>query len=205
MLTNACLTLPLAFRCSIITTARRYSSLSPLPSSRARQHSQRGGQNLSERYIRLEKSLRGKEALEAEYENLHRSTLTGPSAGKNAVADNTDDTFRGLVIPEKPREPQSDECCMSGCAVCVYDLYEDSLAAYREAVAKVTATLNVMGVPESDWPWTLRSSSGVTGTERKKDVTLSVFEQMEREIQRRKQQENLVTDSVNSPSSMGSG
>lgn len=72
---------------------------------------------------------------------------------------------------------------MSGCAVCVYDLYEDSLAAYRDAITKVTARLNSMGVPESDWPQSLR-----TYTERKKDVTLTVFEQMELDMARRKQE-----------------
>ncbi|KAJ4485712.1 oxidoreductase-like protein [Lentinula aciculospora] len=156
---------------------------------RARQHSQRGGQNLSERYIRLEKSLRGKEALETEYEDLHRSTLTGPSLTRKQLADGQPrDTFRGIIIPEKPKEPQSDECCMSGCAICVYDLYEDSLSAYREAIAKVTASLNSMGVPESDWPQSLRMCLTAAENESKKDVTLSVFEQMELKIQQRKQE-----------------
>ncbi|KAF9063003.1 oxidoreductase-like protein [Rhodocollybia butyracea] len=101
--------------------------------------------------------------------------------------------FRGLVIPEQPKEPQSDECCMSGCAVCVYDLYEDSLAAYRDAVAKIKATLNSMDVPETEWPHSLQLENGTEG--RKKDVTLSVFEQMELEMQRRKQ-EKLDVDSA---------
>ncbi|KAJ3735867.1 hypothetical protein DFJ43DRAFT_1036597 [Lentinula guzmanii] len=60
-------------------------------------------------------------------------------------------------------------------AVCVYDLYEDSLTAYREAVTKVTDALKSMEVPEADWPRNLRTS------ERNKDVTLTVFEQMELE------------------------
>lgn len=79
---------------------------------------------------------------------------------------------------------------MSGCAVCVYDLYDESLAAYRESIAKVTATLNSMGVPESEWPNGLKSK----GVEPKKDVTLTVFEQMELAMERRKQ-ERLTMES----------
>ncbi|KAJ3717575.1 hypothetical protein DFJ43DRAFT_1099327 [Lentinula guzmanii] len=150
----------------IVKTARCHSSRSARPSQLAKQHSQRGGQNLSDRYIRLAKSLRGKETLEAEYENIHRSVLSGSNTGRLPAA----------------------ECCMSGCAVCVYDLYEDSLTAYREAVAKVTGALKSMEVPEADWPRNLRTS------ERNKDVTLTVFEQMELEIQRRKQ-DKLDTNS----------
>lgn len=30
---------------------------------------------------------------------------------------------RGVEIPIRPPPPESDECCMSGCARCVYDLY----------------------------------------------------------------------------------
>ncbi|KAJ3793029.1 oxidoreductase-like protein [Lentinula aff. detonsa] len=172
----------------IVKTARCHSSRSARPSQLTKQHSQRGGQNLSDRYIRLAKSLRGKETLEAEYENIHRSVLSGSNTGRLPAAGTGVVAYRGIIIPEKPKKPQSDECCMSGCAVCVYDLYEDSLTAYREAVAKVTGALKSMEVPEADWPRNLRTS------ERNKDVTLTVFEQMELEIQRRKQ-DKLDTNS----------
>jgi hypothetical protein len=33
--------------------------------------------------------------------------------------------------PVPPREPELDECCGSGCRVCVFDRYEQALEAYR--------------------------------------------------------------------------
>ena len=62
--------------------------------------------------------------------------------------------FHGFVVPKEPKPPEPDgefpasfhleldnegaclECCMSGCAVCVYDLYEDALLAYRASMEK---------------------------------------------------------------------
>ncbi|KAF5393769.1 hypothetical protein D9757_000262 [Collybiopsis confluens] len=182
-------------------TVLRSMSTQPSLSLRAKQLSQRGGQNLTERYVRLEKNLRGRETLEAEYDHLKLSSMAGPVPTSSATP--TDSTFRGLIIPRQPKEPQSDgihlfcicfasrynfrnfsECCMSGCAVCVYDLYEDSLVAYRDAVTKLQAMLNSMGVPEPEWPQDLRLKK----LERKKDITLTVFEQMELDIKRRKQE-----------------
>lgn len=36
--------------------------------------------------------------------------------------------------PLPPREPELDECCGSGCVVCVFDRYEQELERYREAL-----------------------------------------------------------------------
>ncbi|KAI6040120.1 hypothetical protein EDC04DRAFT_1567753 [Pisolithus marmoratus] len=95
---------------------------------------QRSGQNLTERYRRLENSIRGKNVLvraaydisrdaasNAELQTPHNSSEDGASTN----------TIAGFVIPEEPKPPADDECCMSGCAVCVYDLYEESLLAYK--------------------------------------------------------------------------
>ncbi|KAK7034670.1 hypothetical protein VNI00_012312 [Paramarasmius palmivorus] len=96
-------------------------------------------------------------------------------------------TFKGLVIPVKPKEPASDECCMSGCAVCVYDLYDESLQAYHESVVKLKATLTNMGVSEAEWPVGLRSGDE---KERKRDnPTMSAFEEMERLLREKKEKE----------------
>jgi len=37
--------------------------------------------------------------------------------------------------PQPPPRPADDECCHSGCTPCVFDLYEDALDRYREALA----------------------------------------------------------------------
>ena len=37
--------------------------------------------------------------------------------------------------PQPPDKPLPQECCESGCPICVYDLYADELEAYRQALA----------------------------------------------------------------------
>ena len=37
--------------------------------------------------------------------------------------------------PVPPESPLPSDCCESGCAVCVFDLYAEELAAYRAALA----------------------------------------------------------------------
>ena len=41
---------------------------------------------------------------------------------------------------------------MSGCAVCVYDLYDDALTEYRERIVALQTALRAKGVPEAEWP-----------------------------------------------------
>ena len=37
--------------------------------------------------------------------------------------------------PQPPEKPLPQECCESGCPICVYDLYADALEQYRQALA----------------------------------------------------------------------
>lgn len=37
--------------------------------------------------------------------------------------------------PQPPEEPGPNECCGSGCPLCVLDLYADELVRYRQALA----------------------------------------------------------------------
>ncbi|KAI5997306.1 hypothetical protein F5J12DRAFT_852216 [Pisolithus orientalis] len=79
------------------------------------------------------------------------------------------------------------ECCMSGCAVCVYDLYEKSLNAYKESVATLRASLAVLSIPESKRPLSIRTTSSQSSIAMKqKDVVLSVFEEMERALKEKR-------------------
>lgn len=66
----------------------------------------RGGQNLSDRYIRLEKSLRGKEALSKDLGDLTRPSVAAGSVKPQGKAANN--LFRGFEVPEEPRPPQDD-------------------------------------------------------------------------------------------------
>lgn len=38
--------------------------------------------------------------------------------------------------PQPPVEPGPNECCGSGCPLCVLDLYADELRTYREQLAQ---------------------------------------------------------------------
>lgn len=37
--------------------------------------------------------------------------------------------------PEPPAQPEPGDCCNGGCERCVYDLYDDALERYREALS----------------------------------------------------------------------
>lgn len=65
---------------------------------------------------------------------------------------------------------------MSGCAICVYDLYNEALLAYDKDIASLRSALAKRGIAESGWPSQLQRK------EQKKDVVLSAFEQMELEL-----------------------
>jgi hypothetical protein len=48
------------------------------------------------------------------------------------------------AIPPPPQEPGPEECCMSGCAVCVRDLWAEALAQWKEKYGHLdTAPKNV--------------------------------------------------------------
>ncbi|CAE6352016.1 unnamed protein product [Rhizoctonia solani] len=44
------------------------------------------------------------------------------------------------------------ECCMSGCAVCVYDIYLSSLDDYKKEARSIRAQLRQKSVPVNEWP-----------------------------------------------------
>jgi hypothetical protein len=70
---------------------------------------------------------------------------------------------------------------MSGCAVCVSDLYEDALATYRDALNALRASLTSAAIPESEWPARVRVPVAAAPP-KTEDVALSAFEQMERAL-----------------------
>ncbi|KAF8596628.1 hypothetical protein BDV93DRAFT_527924 [Ceratobasidium sp. AG-I] len=59
---------------------------------------------------------------------------------------------RGVRIPKRPTPPESDECCMSGCAVCVYDLYLSSLDDFKVELRSARQRLKERAVPLVEWP-----------------------------------------------------
>lgn len=83
-------------------------SLSPVDVAR-KKHPTRGGQNLSLRFNRLEKSLRGKEGYDKRIADLKEEGSPATHATTSTVAEKQ--TFMGFVIPEKPKPPADDGEC----------------------------------------------------------------------------------------------
>ena len=175
----------------------------------------RGGQDLSKRFTRLERAVRGKTSYGRDIEELERSSAvpdpapytqeestqqaTASIAPSHASA--TRRIFRGFVVPEPPKPPADDgtfqymsflghafilsqsECCMSGCAVCVYDLYDEARQDYMQAMDKLRTELTKLGVPKSQWPADVQGdgqdSDPTPAPRPSQSVTLSAFEQLE--------------------------
>ncbi|KAF8814818.1 hypothetical protein BYT27DRAFT_7081618 [Phlegmacium glaucopus] len=150
-----------------------------------------GGQNLSDRYLRLEKSLRGREALSKELAGYSQSSSSIQSTPLSKSSSKPLQIFRGFEIPEEPKPPADDECCMSGCAVCVYDLYEETLEAYKEAVLSLRNSLSALHIPQNEWPSSIRQqgSSEPNGPDKRREMVLNAFEEMERTLKLKRESE----------------
>ncbi|EJD05443.1 uncharacterized protein FOMMEDRAFT_165862 [Fomitiporia mediterranea MF3/22] len=180
-------------------------------------HPARGGQDLTHRYARLERALRGKEAYERDIEEYEEDEAD--ASAEAAVAGTggtpitvkrkgkTPFTFAGFAIPEKPKPPGPDECCMSGCAVCVYDLYDEAEEAYENALGTLRAALFKKSIPENTWPAQIRRGRqgasdrnlAVHDPAKARQVTLSAFEQLELQLASRRIQDQKQNEGRSSP------
>ena len=75
---------------------------------------------------------------------------------------------------------------MSGCTVCVYDLYEESLASYEDSVVTLRKSLGALGIPQDTWPRNVRPDVEKSTLESRKGVILNAFEEMERKLKEKK-------------------
>ncbi|KAF9290170.1 hypothetical protein BGZ68_007754 [Mortierella alpina] len=55
--------------------------------------------------------------------------------------------YHGFAIPVKPTPPGSEDCCMSGCAHCIYDIYEEDRQEYKRKLAIVLKDIEKAGLP----------------------------------------------------------
>ncbi|KAG0046499.1 hypothetical protein BGZ83_008334 [Gryganskiella cystojenkinii] len=55
--------------------------------------------------------------------------------------------YHGFSIPIKPSPPGAEDCCMSGCAHCIYDIYEEDRQEYKRKLAEVLAQIENAGLP----------------------------------------------------------
>jgi hypothetical protein len=78
---------------------------------------------------------------------------------------------------------------MSGCAVCVSDLYADSLQTYRERLAFAKTQLSERRVPKEQWPPEVRAEAagGVEAIqdprEAQMDANISAFLALEKKLE----------------------
>lgn len=80
---------------------------------------------------------------------------------------------------------------MSGCAVCVYDLYDEARQDYVQALDKLRLNLEKKGVPEREWPSDIRrKQDSPRPVAAQRDVTLSAFEAFERALKEKKEREH---------------
>ena len=83
---------------------------------------------------------------------------------------------------------------MSGCAICVYDLYDDAMSAFQDAWAAARDELRAKGVDEISWPAELREKLSAPNSKRYQgpnlhklvDPVKAAFEKMERELEARR-------------------
>lgn len=63
-----------------------------------------------------------------------------PAEGRPELSGRAEAGYREQsAIPEPPQPPEKplpSDCCDSGCAVCVFDLYADALQAYQQALER---------------------------------------------------------------------
>ncbi len=78
---------------------------------------------------------------------------------------------------------------MSGCAVCVYDLYDEAREDYIKAVDHLRSELKKLSVPESEWPADVRPDwkGGQTSPVSRPDVVYNAFEQLERALKAKRE------------------
>lgn len=72
---------------------------------------------------------------------------------------------------------------MSGCAVCVQDLYIEALDEYTKAVDSVRASLRALHIPEDHWPPELQTSSNTKQEPKKINPVYDAFAELERKLQ----------------------
>ena len=67
------------------------------------------------------------------------SKLAGPAERRKEIAE-ASQIIAGVIVPPKPSEP--DNCCMSGCANCVWDMYRDEMEEWAEQSARARAAMH---------------------------------------------------------------
>ncbi|KAG8955367.1 hypothetical protein FRC04_008718 [Tulasnella sp. 424] len=172
----------------------------------------RRGQNLSARFapqaaiLNSDKSDLQEDTIKAQSTGLSPEGMSNPKTVE-AAAKLSNSKTRGhrqdsniiggvkVVMPEKPSPPGPEDCCMSGCAVCVNDLYVEALRDYKASLRSIRDKLEHEAVHQSLWPKEIIElhPSGQAQQEDFDDEDLDpatkAFMQMERELKKKQQQQ----------------
>ncbi|KIO31905.1 hypothetical protein M407DRAFT_121918 [Tulasnella calospora MUT 4182] len=98
-------------------------------------------------------------------------------------------------MPEKPSPPGPEDCCMSGCAICVNDLYIEALRDYKASLRSIRDKLEREAVHKSLWPKEIIElhPSGQAQQEDLDDADLDpvtkAFMEMERKLKKKHEQQ----------------
>jgi len=66
------------------------------------------------------------------------SKLAGPAERRKEIAA-ASQVIAGITVPPRPEEPEN--CCMSGCVNCVWDLYRDEMEEWADKSAQARAAM----------------------------------------------------------------
>ena len=77
---------------------------------------------------------------------------------------------------------------MSGCAICVQDLYIEALDEYKKATDSVRASLNALHIPEDRWPPEIQTSA--QKAKPKVSPVYDAFAELERKLAEKHQTES---------------
>ncbi|GAN10968.1 conserved hypothetical protein [Mucor ambiguus] len=82
-----------------------------------------------------------------------------------------------IELPEKPDPPEN--CCMSGCAHCVWDMYQEDMEAYAARKKEINNQFLHAGEP---LPRELDPSNAVDDAVEEMDPTMKAFLEMEKKL-----------------------
>ncbi|KAG8894036.1 hypothetical protein FRC01_013191 [Tulasnella sp. 417] len=119
------------------------------------------------------------------------------SKGGHGPHSNDSNNIGGVRVdmPEKPSPPGPEDCCMSGCAVCVNDLYVEALRDYKASLRSIRDKLEREAVHKSLWPKEIIElhPSGKAQQEDFDDADLDpatrAFMEMERKLKKKHEQQ----------------
>lgn len=79
------------------------------------------------------------------------SRLSGPSERKDEIEANSKE-IAGISVPPKPKEPDGDDCCMSGCVNCVWDIYREEFEEWRAKTKEARAKMEAQRAQQQQQP-----------------------------------------------------